>query len=116
MSVAKISPEQVKIGYFIQLPVNWMKHPFLSNKFKVESYEQIAIIQTLDLEFVYFFPEKSSIDGNQGPEPETADLNQLAAEMKFQLEREKIPGLNKPKSNAASCKRQKKLLSNRWYK
>ncbi|MDZ7901184.1 MAG: DUF3391 domain-containing protein [Rheinheimera sp.] len=35
-----------------------MKHPFLSNKFKVESYEQIAIIQTLDLEFVYFFPEK----------------------------------------------------------
>ncbi|MBU2428644.1 MAG: DUF3391 domain-containing protein, partial [Gammaproteobacteria bacterium] len=69
MSVAKISPSQVKIGYFIQLPVNWMKHPFISNKFKVDSYEQIAIIQTLDLEFVYFFPDKSSVDLNPEPEP-----------------------------------------------
>lgn len=110
MSVAKISPGQVKIGYFIQLPVNWMKHPFLSNKFKVESYEQIAIIQTLDLEFVYFFPEKSSIDGNQGPEPETADLNQLAAEMKFQLEREKNSRIEQAKEQRRQLQKTEKAF------
>ena len=110
MSVAKISPNQVKIGYFIQLPVNWMKHPFISNKFKVDSYEQIAIIQTLDLEFVYFFPDKSTIDANPDPEPDAAELNQLAAQMKYELEREKNTRIEQAKEQRRQIQKTEKAF------
>ena len=110
MSVAKISPNQVKIGYFIQLPVNWMKHPFISNKFKVDSYEQIAIIQTLDLEFVYFFPDKSSIDLSQEAEPNAVDLNQQAAQLKYELEREKNARIEQAKEQRRQIQKTEKAF------
>ena len=110
MSVAKISPSQVKIGYFIQLPVNWMKHPFISNKFKIDSYEQIAIIQTLDLEFVYFFPDKSSIDVNPEPEPNSVDLNQHAAQLKYELEREKNTRIEQAKEQRRQIQKTEKAF------
>ena len=58
MSV-KIAPKDIKLGYAIKLPVSWMKHPFLTNKLVVESRQQLRIIQSLGLEFVYFYPDRS---------------------------------------------------------
>lgn len=58
MSV-KIAPKDIKLGYAIKLPVGWMKHPFLTNKLVVESRQQLRIIQSLGLEFVYFYPDRS---------------------------------------------------------
>lgn len=110
MSVAKISPSQVKIGYFIQLPVNWMKHPFISNKFKVDSYEQIAIIQTLDLEFVYFFPDKSTVDQNPEPEPNAVELQQQAAQLKYELEREKNTRIEQAKEQRRQIQKTEKAF------
>jgi putative nucleotidyltransferase with HDIG domain len=57
----KIKPSQIKIGYAIKLPCSWTKHPFLSASFMVENQQQIAIIQTIELDFVFFYPEKSNI-------------------------------------------------------
>lgn len=57
----KIAPKDIKLGYAIKLPVGWMKHPFLTNKLVVESLQQIRIIQSLELDYVYFYPERSSI-------------------------------------------------------
>jgi putative nucleotidyltransferase with HDIG domain len=110
VSVAKISPSQVKIGYFIQLPVNWMKHPFISNKFKVDSYEQIAIIQTLDLDFVYFFPDKSTIDQNPAPEPNAIELQQQAAQLKYELEREKNTRIEQAKEQRRQIQKTEKAF------
>src|SRR3990167_5635970 len=38
-----------------------MKHPFLTNKLVVASQQQIRIIQSLELDYVYFYPERSSV-------------------------------------------------------
>ncbi|MDR7122335.1 DUF3391 domain-containing protein [Rheinheimera soli] len=57
----KIAPKDIKLGYAIKLPVGWMKHPFLTNKLVVESLQQIRIIQSLELDYVYFYPERSSV-------------------------------------------------------
>jgi putative nucleotidyltransferase with HDIG domain len=57
----KIAPKDIKLGYAIKLPVGWMKHPFLTNKLVVESVQQIRIIQSLELEYVYFYPERSTV-------------------------------------------------------
>lgn len=109
MSVAKISPSQIKVGYFIQLPLNWMKHPFLTNKFKIENAEQIAIIQTLDVEFVYFFPDKSSVEPNQA-EVDTEALAKQAQELKFQLEREKNQRIEQAKEQRRQLQRTEKAF------
>lgn len=109
MSVAKISPSQIKVGYFIQLPLNWMKHPFLSNKFKIESAEQIAIIQTLDVEFVYFFPDQSSVEPSQA-ELDADVLAKQSQELKFQLEREKAQRIEQAKEQRRQLQRTEKAF------
>jgi len=109
VSVAKISPSQIKVGYFIQLPLNWMKHPFLTNKFKIESAEQIAIIQTLEVEFVYFFPDKSSVEPNQA-EVDSEALAKQAQELKFQLEREKNQRIEQAKEQRRQLQRTEKAF------
>jgi putative nucleotidyltransferase with HDIG domain len=59
MAELKIKPSQIKIGYAIKLPCSWMEHPFLAANFVVENVEQIDIIRSLSLDFVFFYPEKS---------------------------------------------------------
>lgn len=111
MAAAKISPNQVKIGYFIQLPVNWLKHPFITNKFKVATYEQIAIIQNLALEFVYFFPEKSTVIAeNPQAEPAVAALQQQAAALKLELERDKNTRIELAKEQRRQIQRTEKAF------
>lgn len=69
-----------------------MKHPFLTNKLVVESVQQIRIIQSLELEYVYFYPERSSVV----VETETQDsecsvsqgLGDLQLRTEMQLEKE----------------------------
>lgn len=110
MSVAKISPAQVKIGYFIQIPLNWMKHPFLSNKFKVESHEQIAIIQTLELDFVYFFPEKSTVSLDDTA-PAEEPMTQEASLLRYQLEREKNERIEQAKEQRRQLQKTEKAFA-----
>ncbi|MDZ7867920.1 MAG: DUF3391 domain-containing protein [Rheinheimera sp.] len=86
-----------------------MKHPFLTNKFKVENHEQIAIIQTLDLEFVYFFPDKSSVENNENAAP-AAELAQHASELRYQLEREKNERIEQAKEQRRQLQRTEKAF------
>lgn len=110
MSVAKISPAQIKIGYFIQLPVSWMKHPFITNKFKVESAGQLAIIQTLELEFVYFFPEKSSVSPEvETPTDQAAALAEANA-LRVQLEQEKNQRIEQAKEQRRQLQKTEKAF------
>lgn len=111
MAAAKISPSQVKIGYFVQLPVSWLKHPFISNKFKISSFEQIAIIQGLALDFVYFFPEKSTITPeNTQQEPATNHLQEQAATLKQELERDKNARIELAKEQRRQLQRTEKAF------
>ncbi len=111
MAAAKISPNQIKIGYFIQLPVNWLKHPFITNKFKIATLEQIAIIQSLALEFVYFFPEKSTIlPETPASEADTNVLQQQAASLKSELEREKNTRIELAKEQRRQIQRTEKAF------
>lgn len=86
-----------------------MKHPFLTNKFKIESAEQIAIIQTLEVEFVYFFPDKSSVEPNQA-EVDSEALAKQAQELKFQLEREKNQRIEQAKEQRRQLQRTEKAF------
>lgn len=113
MAVAKISPAQIKIGYFIQLPLNWFKHPFISNKLKIETREQITIIQNLELPFVYFFPDKSTpLTAHEQPEsePDADALQELAATLKLSLEYEKNSRIEQAKEQRRQIQRTEKAF------
>lgn len=111
MAAAKISPNQVKIGYFVQLPVSWLKHPFISNKFKISTHEQIAIIQGLALDFVYFFPEKSTINlEDTEPAPSATALQEQATALKSALEHDKNQRIELAKEQRRQLQRTEKAF------
>ncbi|WP_051258740.1 MULTISPECIES: HD-GYP domain-containing protein [Chitinibacter] len=58
-SAAYISPEQLQVGLFIHLDLNWMDHPFPFGSFKLKSDEQIKTIKNLGLKQIRYSPEKS---------------------------------------------------------
>lgn len=94
MTELKIKPSQIKIGYAIKLPCSWTKHPFLSASFVVESQQQIDIIQNIELDFVFFYPEKSQVPKKieQVSVPESASESSVAAETQklHQLKQQRI--------------------------
>jgi putative nucleotidyltransferase with HDIG domain len=88
----KIAPKDIKLGYAIKLPVGWMKHPFLTNKLVVESVQQIRIIQSLELDYVYFYPERSSVILDTSTDTTecsvTQDLEDVQLRTQMQLDKE----------------------------
>lgn len=91
MSV-KIAPKDIKLGYAIKLPVGWMKHPFLTNKLVVESQQQLRIILSLELDYVYFYPERSSVVVEPGTDDAgcsvSQDLEDLQLKTEMQLDKD----------------------------
>lgn len=45
----KILTSQLVIGMFVELPLSWTDHPFLTNKFKIKNHEQIQKIKNCKL-------------------------------------------------------------------
>lgn len=88
----KIAPKDIKLGYAIKLPLGWMKHPFLTNRLVVESLQQMRIIQSLQLEYVYFYPERSSVTPETTSDTVdcsvTQDLEDLQLRTEMQLDKD----------------------------
>lgn len=51
--------DQLRIGMYIQLDLNWMQHPFTVGSFRVSSKAQIDTLRELGLKEVRYSPEKS---------------------------------------------------------
>lgn len=87
----KIAPKDIKLGYAIKLPVGWMKHPFLTNKLVVETLQQIRIIKSLELDYVYFYPERSTVIASTEETAEctaTQELEDVQLRTQMQLDKE----------------------------
>ncbi len=54
-----IEIHQLQPGMFIELELGWMSHPFPTGSFKIGSEKQIAVIRSLSLQRVRYFPAKS---------------------------------------------------------
>lgn len=60
MGFAKISISEVKLGMYIRLPLNWLKHPFMRNSFSLNSYTDLKLLQELGISAVEYDPERSA--------------------------------------------------------
>jgi HD-GYP domain-containing protein (c-di-GMP phosphodiesterase class II) len=56
-----VSPQQLRIGMFIELEVGWMAHPFPTGSFKITSEKQIETIRGLGLTRIRHIPDKSDL-------------------------------------------------------
>ncbi len=54
-----VKPDQLCVGLFVHLDLNWTQHPFSFSSFKIEKPDQIATIQKLGLEKIRYSPQKS---------------------------------------------------------
>ena len=71
MPERRIHIDQLRVGIFIRLEVNWTHHPFLFKSFKIKNEDQIDTLKGLGLTSVLFVPEKS--DCEPGPPPPAQD-------------------------------------------
>jgi len=55
----EIPIDQLRVGMFIQLDLNWMQHPFPLGSFRIASQEQIDTVRSLGLPTVRYLPARS---------------------------------------------------------
>ena len=54
-----LSPDQLCIGVFVQLELNWLEHDFARGSFKISTAQQLAQIRQLGLQRIRVDPERS---------------------------------------------------------
>lgn len=54
-----VTPEQLCIGLYIRLDLDWTAHPFTFNQFKLKNQEQIDTLRALGLERIRYDPARS---------------------------------------------------------
>ena len=64
-----IDVAQLRRGFFIQLELSWMEHPFSKSSFKITSDDQIKTILSMGLSQVRYFPDQSDIPADSPPGP-----------------------------------------------
>lgn len=86
-----IDPSQLTVGLYVWLDVRWDEHPFLTNRFLIKTPQDVATIQSLNVEGrLYFHPDKSSCAplpcAHQTPQPSEASAAEEAQRQAIALE------------------------------
>lgn len=114
MPALKIKPEQIKLGYAIKLPSGWMKHPFLSSNMLIENQQQLHIVKSLGLDFVYFYPEKSKQIDTEITELSDADeieFNSQMSEAQAKMLNEKMHRIEQAKAHRRDIQKTEKAFA-----
>jgi putative nucleotidyltransferase with HDIG domain len=113
LSVLKIKPADLKLGYAVKLPGGWMKHPFLSGDLVIENMQQLQIIRSLDLEYVFFYPDKSKKIAmpTELSDADSASFNMAASEAQVKMQQEKMQRIEQAKAHRRDIQRTEKAFT-----
>jgi putative nucleotidyltransferase with HDIG domain len=113
LSVLKIKPAALKLGYAIKLPGGWLKHPFLSGDMIIENMQQLQIIRSLELEYVFFYPDKSKkIDmPDELDDDDAASFNMAASEAQVKMQQDKMQRIEQAKAHRRELQRTEKAFA-----
>ena len=74
LSMPKISIDRLRPGVFISLEgIGWMEHPFLLNRFRISSADQIGALKRMGLTEINWDPAKSTVQPLAEAIPATAE-------------------------------------------
>ncbi|MGP9801204.1 HD-GYP domain-containing protein [Rheinheimera sp. NSM] len=112
MSVLKIKPAALKLGYAVKLPGGWLKHPFLSGDMIIENAQQLQIIRSLNLDYVFFYPDKSVkvAQPDELSDEDTAGFNMAASEAQLKMQQEKMQRIEQAKAHRRDLQRTEKAF------
>src|SRR5512135_420569 len=54
-----IGIDQLQVGLYVTLDLNWLDHPFLTSSFKIKNQAQLADVRRLGLKQIRYNPAKS---------------------------------------------------------
>jgi ABC-type glutathione transport system ATPase component len=113
LSVLKIKPEALKLGYAIKLPAGWLKHPFLSGNMIIENSQQLQIIRSLNLDYVFFYPGKSKkmTQPEELNDDDMASFNMAASEAQLKIQQEKMQRIEQVKAHRRDLQRTEKAFA-----
>jgi len=113
LSVLKIKPAALKLGYAIKLPGGWLKHPFLSGDMIIENAQQLQIIRSLNLDYVFFYPDKSVkvAQPEELSDEDTAGFNMAASEAQLKMQQEKMQRIEQAKAHRRDLQRTEKAFA-----
>lgn len=57
----KLPVSQLSIGMYVEIPLSWNRHPFIKNRFKLKSQQQIEKIKSCGLKQILVHPELSDV-------------------------------------------------------
>jgi len=113
LSVIKIKPTDLKLGYAVKLPGGWLKHPFLSGNMIIENMQQLQIIRSLELEYVYFYPDKSKKIAMPAElnDEDSASFNMAASEQQIKMQQDKMARIEQAKAQRRDIQRTEKAFA-----
>jgi putative nucleotidyltransferase with HDIG domain len=72
-----IAIDQLRIGMYIKLDLNWFQHSFAMNAFKITNQQQIKEILALKLKHIRYIPSKSDLTTDDRDQPIKIELNSV---------------------------------------
>ncbi len=103
-----ILPQQLTIGLYIYLDLDWMSHPFSFSHFRIKNEEQIAIIRRLGLKKIRYDASKSQAQplpvNNDAPPPPPPAATEVSPESVAKQAR--IAKLKERRSAIQKCEKQ----------
>lgn len=70
-----VTPNELRIGLYVDLELGWMAHPFPKGSFKISTQRQIETLQSLGLKRVRYLPARSDPPVPAMPQSEPADAD-----------------------------------------
>ena len=107
-----VLPEQLRIGLYVHLDLNWTEHPFTFSSFKIKSQDQITTIQSLGLKRIRYVPDKSDGPPLAPPPAKVTPPNASLAsppkedEQALAAKRERLQKLTAQRAKASACEQQ----------
>ncbi len=115
MANVKLTVERLQPGLHIRLPLKWNEHPFLLNSFKIKDQQQIDVIRSLGIKFVYLNPAQSdteplpfeNINNNEDAASDQTpeDLNEQSEKM-WQEKQKRIEKLSNYRRRVIQCEKE----------
>lgn len=91
---AYVTPQELRVGLYVDLELGWMSHPFPKGSFKISTQRQIETLRSLGLQRVRYIPARSdpAVPTGLVAEPDAAGIEASAlAAMGNQLDPEVAP-------------------------
>lgn len=94
-----VSPENVRVGMVVKLPIGWLRHPFWTSRVRVKNEEDIEKILSLELPFVWEIIELEEQAGmyeheNNITQPAQLEVDESAKEIKQKANNSDAPSFD----------------------